>query len=478
MEQTPHQQVRVTGGFNDFDFAYPLANGESLETPAFYAGFTDGGLGEASRLFQAFERAEILPGGLRSRVRPVLYNSWEATEFAVDEVGQKALAEKAAKIGVERFVMDDGWFGQRNNDHAGLGDWFVNRAKFPNGLGSLISYVNGLGMDFGLWVEPEMVNPDSDLYRAHPDWAMHFPDRPRTEARNQLMLNLARDDVKEYVYGFLNKLATENNIAFFKWDYNRNWSQPGWPEAPTADQKKIWVRYVRNLYEILDRLRAAHPKLEIESCSGGGGRVDLGILKRVDQVWTSANTEAYDRLKIQEGFSYAYTTKVMMAWVTDVPNMNGRSTPLKYRFLVAMMGSLGIGANLNKWSQEDFGLATKMVAYYKSVRQTVQEGKLYRLFSPREGDFTANQYVSQDGNQAVVYAFLRSQQYGRPAPIVYLQGLDERGIYRVQTIDDKLMNKAQTLSGAYLMNHGIELRLTGDYDSTSIGFERESASIH
>jgi alpha-galactosidase len=245
-----------------------------------------------------------------------------------------------------------------------------------------------------------------------------------------------------------------------------------------GDQKKIWVRYVQNLYEILDRLRAAHPKLEIESCSGGGGRVDLGILKRVDQVWTSDNTEAYDRLKIQEGFSYAYTTKVMMAWVTDVPNMNGRSTPLKYRFLVAMMGSLGIGANLNKWSQEDFGLATKMVAYYKSVRQTVQEGKLYRLFSPREGDFTANQYVSQDGNQAVVYAFLRSQQYGRPAPIVYLQGLDERAIYRVRTIDDKLMSKAQTLSGSYLMNHGIELRLTGDYDSTSIAFERESASIH
>jgi alpha-galactosidase len=478
VEQTPHQQVRVTGGFNDFDFSYPLANGESLETPAFYGGFTDGGLGEASRLFHAFERAEILPGGVHSRLRPVLYNSWEATEFAVDEAGQKTLAEKAAKIGVERFVMDDGWFGQRNNDHAGLGDWFVNRAKFPNGLGSLISYVNGLGMDFGLWVEPEMVNPNSDLYRAHPDWAMHFPDRPRTEARNQLMLNLARDDVKEYVYGFLNKLATDNNIAFFKWDYNRNWSQPGWPEAPIGDQKKIWVRYVQNLYEILDRLRAAHPKLEIESCSGGGGRVDLGILKRVDQVWTSDNTEAYDRLKIQEGFSYPYTTKVMMAWVTDVPNMNGRSTPLKYRFLVAMMGSLGIGANLNKWSQEDFGLATEMVAYYKSVRQTVQEGKLYRLFSPREGDFTANQYVAQDGSQAVVYAFLRSQQYGRPAPIVYLQGLDERAIYRVRTIDDKLMSKAQTLSGSYLMNHGIELRLTGDYDSTSVAFERDSASIH
>ena len=473
VEQTPHLQVRVTGGLNNFDFAYPLADGESLETPPFYAGYTDGGFGEASRLFHYFERAEILPGGLHSRLRPVLYNSWEPTEFAVDEAGQKTLAEKAAKIGVERFVMDDGWFGKRNNDHAGLGDWFVNRAKFPNGLGSLISYVNSLGMDFGLWVEPEMVNPDSDLYRAHPDWAMHFPDRPRTEARNQLLLNLARDDVKEYVYGFLNKLASENNIAFFKWDYNRNWSQPGWPEAAPADQKKIWVQYVRNLYEILDRLRAAHPKLEIESCSGGGGRVDLGIMRRVDQVWTSDNTEAYDRLRIQEGFSNAYTTKVMMAWVTDVPNMNGRSTPLKYRFLVAMMGSLGIGANLNRWSQEDFGLATKMIEYYKSVRQTVQEGNLYRLFSPREGDLTANQYVSQDGKQSVLYAFLRSQQYGRPAPTIYLKGLDENATYRVRSIDDKLSNKAQSFGGAYLMHHGLDLRLTGDYDSTSIAFEHE-----
>ena len=238
VEETSHRQVRITGGYNTFDFAYSLAPGETLSTPPFYAGYTDAGLGEASRLFHRFQRADILPGGLQSRVRPVLYNSWEATFFAVDEAGQKALAEKAAKIGVERFVMDDGWFGARNNDHAGLGDWTVNRTKFPNGLASLISYVNGLGMEFGLWVEPEMVNPDSDLYRAHPDWAMHFPNRPRTEARNQLVLNLARDEVKEYVFSFLDKLASENNIAFFKWDYNRNWSEPGWPEAAAGGSEE------------------------------------------------------------------------------------------------------------------------------------------------------------------------------------------------------------------------------------------------
>jgi alpha-galactosidase len=279
--------------------------------------------------------------------------------------------------------MDDGWFGARNNDRAGLGDWVVNRTKFPNGLQRLIQYVNSLGMDFGLWFEPEMVNPDSDLYRKHPDWAMHFPGRPRSESRNQLVLNMARDDVKEYILDAMNKLLSENNIKFIKWDMNRHFSEPGWPEVPIPEQKEIWVKYVRNVYDIMDQLRAKHPGLEIESCSGGGGRVDLGVLQRVDEVWTSDNTEAFDRLKIQEGFTYAFSPKVMMAWVTDVPNTNGRSTPLKYRFLVAMQGSLGIGSNLNKWSAEDFDLATKMVAYYKQIRSTVQMGDLYRLWSPR-----------------------------------------------------------------------------------------------
>ena len=473
VEQTPHQQVRLTGGYNTFDFAYPLQPGESLSTPPFYGGFSDGGFGEASRILHRFTREFILPGGLSAKPRPVLYNSWEATEFHVDEPRQRALAEKAAKIGVERFVMDDGWFGARNNDHAGLGDWYVNPKKFPNGLKPLIEYVNSLGMDFGIWVEPEMVNPDSDLYRKHPDWAMNFPGRPRTEARNQLVLNMARDDVREYTFAWLDKLVSENNIAFLKWDMNRNFSEPGWTEAGPANEKKLWVKYVSNLYEVIDRLRAKHPKLEIESCSGGGGRVDLGILKRVDEAWTSDNTEAYDRLRIQEGFSYVYPTQVMMAWVTDVPNFNGRSTPLDFRFLVAMMGSLGIGNNLNKWSSDDFALAARMIAYYKSIRGTVQQGRLYRLFSPREGELTANQYVSEDGKQSVLFALLRSQQYGRPAPTIRLEGLDERGVYRVQPLDSrKLAEKLATASGAYLQNHGLNLYLTGDYDSTSVLLER------
>ncbi|MGH9614707.1 MAG: alpha-galactosidase [Bryobacteraceae bacterium] len=472
LEQTPHQQVRVTGGYNTFDFGYALKPGEKLDTPPFYGGFTDGGLGEASRMLHRFERESILPRGLDAKLRPVLYNSWEATEFNVNQQGQEALARKAAKLGVERFVMDDGWFGERNNDHAGLGDWFVNPQKFPHGLGPLIQYVNNLGMDFGLWVEPEMVNPDSQLYRQHPDWAMHFPGRPRTEERNQLVLNMAREDVKEYVFSWLDKLVSENNIAFLKWDMNRNFAEPGWPEAGAANEKKIWVRYTKNVYDIIDRLRAKHPKLEIESCSGGGGRVDLGILKRVDEVWTSDNTEAFDRLKIQEGFSYAYTPQVMMDWVTDVPNFNGRSTPLQYRFLVAMMGSLGIGSNLNKFTEQDDALAARMIAYYKSIRQTVQQGKLYRLFSPRMGELTANEYVSEDGKQAVLFAFLRSQQFGRPAPTIRLRGLDEKSVYRIKPMDGKLEERLETASGSYLQNHGLNFRLTGDYSSTSVVLER------
>lgn len=472
VEQTAYRQVRVTGGFNTFDFAYPLKPGESLDTPQFYAGFSESGFGGASRTMHRFEREAILPGGKDSRVRPVLYNSWEATTFNVNEAGQKELAEKAAKLGVELFVMDDGWFGKRNNDRAGLGDWFVNPQKFPQGLKGLIEHVKGLGMDFGLWVEPEMVNADSDLYRQHPDWVIRFPDRPRSELRNQMVLNLARTDVKEYIFGVLDKLATENNVRYFKWDMNRAVSEPGWPELPAAEQRRLWVDYVRNLYEILDRLRARHPNLEIESCSGGGGRVDLGILQRVDEVWPSDNTEAFDRLRIQEGFSQAYAPKIMSAWVTDVPNMNGRSTPLAFRFLTAMQGALGIGANLNRWTEQDSAVATKMIALYKRIRATVQMGDLYRLSSPRLNDVTANQYVSADGKQAVVFAFRHSQEYNTAAPAIRLRGLDERAVYRVEGVDGKLLDRQPELSGAYLMRAGINVNLRGDFDSTAVVLER------
>src|SRR5271155_1430064 len=349
VEHTQLDAVRVTGGFNPFDFGYKVKPGEHLETPIFYGGYSDHGLGGASRLLHRFEIARILPQAPDPKPRPVIYNSWEATEFRVDEAGQMAIAEKAASIGVDRFVMDDGWFGQRKDDHAGLGDWYVNSEKFPHGLKPLIDKAHSLGMDFGLWVEPEMVNPNSDLYRKHPDWVLNFPGRPRSEQRNQLVLNLARQDVHDYIYGFLDRLLSENQIVFLKWDSNRNWSEPGWDEMRPDEQKKVYVQFTRNLYSILAELRTRHPGVEFESCSGGGGRVDLGILHYTDEVWPSDNTDPFDRLTQQDGFTRAYPVQVMMAWVVDSPHtLNGRTTSVAYRMLSSMQGSLGIGGNLKK----------------------------------------------------------------------------------------------------------------------------------
>lgn len=476
VEQDWANRVRVTGGFTPFDFAYVLAPGQSLETPKFYGGYSNSGVGGASRLLHRFELDSIVPEAPHRKLRPVLYNSWEATGFDVDEAGQEALAEKAASIGVERFVMDDGWFGERKDDHAGLGDWYVNPQKFPHGLKPLIDKVHSLGMDFGLWVEPEMVNPNSDLYRAHPDWVLNFAGRPRTEGRHQLVLNLARPDVRAYVYGFLDKLLTENDIAFLKWDYNRNWSEPGWPAAPLDEQKEVYVKYVQNLYGILAELRAKHPHVEIESCSGGGARVDLGILRYTDEVWPSDNTDPFDRLRIQDGFTYAYAPGLMMAWVTDSPNwMNNRSTSLEYRFLSSMQGSLGIGANLNKWTPADFATAKKMVAEYKSVQATVQEGALYRLISPESGsEYSVTESVARDGHEAAVFAFLHSSQEGGAFPRLYLRGLDPVAVYSIHAKEGKLQDGSpEHASGDYWMHHGVGVSLRGDFQAAFFTLERE-----
>ncbi|QHS51355.1 alpha-galactosidase [Edaphobacter sp. 12200R-103] len=475
VEQNVLKDIRVTGGPNSFDFAYFLKSGEHFQTPYFYGGYSDQGLGGASRLLHRFEVDSLLPHAPSPRLRPVLYNSWEATTFNVNEASQMMLAEKAASLGVERFVMDDGWFGERKNDHAGLGDWYVNPQKFPHGLKPLIDKVHSLHMDFGLWVEPEMVNPDSDLYRKHPDWVLNFPGRPRTEGRNQLVLNLARPDVHDYVLQWLDKLLRDNDISFLKWDYNRNWAEPGWPSVPIEQQKNVYVDFTRNFYDILAQLRQKHPNVEIESCSGGGGRVDLGVMALTDEVWTSDNTDAYDRLFIQDGFTYAYTPAVMMAWVTDSPTwVNHRSLSLEYRFLSSMQGSLGIGADLNKWTPEDFATAKRMIADYKSIRETVQRGSLYRLMSPREGEQSVTESVSRDRKQAVAFAFLHSSSENYPFPRVYLRGLDENATYSLHLLTGKVAkNTPAAATGAYWMHHGFDVDLRGDFQAMAVTLERQ-----
>ncbi len=329
-------------------------------------------------------------------------------------------------------------------------------------------------MEFGLWVEPEMVNPDSDLYRAHPDWVIHFPGRARSEARGQLVLNLARKDVYDYLLRVLDKLLASNNIAFLKWDHNRAWSEPGWPEVAPAEQQRLYIAYVENLYKLLAELRRRHPRLEIEACASGGGRVDLGMMALTEQVWVSDNTDPYDRLLIQDGFSHAYAPAIMTAWVTDAPNfVNKRITSLEYRFMSSMQGALGIGANLNHWSADDFAKAKRLVAEYKKIRITVQQGNLYRLVSPRGGSArSATLSVAQDRKQAVLFAFLHSGRLRDAQPRIQLRGLDPAKVYSVRTISGSVTPQTPAkASGAYWMGHGVDVELHGDFQAAAFVLE-------
>jgi alpha-galactosidase len=456
--------LAVVGGAGHESFGpYRLVPGETLTTPPFAGLFTVDGFGGASRAWHDYTLRYVMPNA--DKVRPVLYNSWEATSFDVNEANQRALARRAAALGCELFVVDDGWFGARADDHAGLGDWYVNTERFPNGLKPLIDEVHGLGMDFGIWVEPEMVNPDSDLYRAHPDWVYHFPERTRSQIRNQLVLNLARPDVAAWLHDWLHGLLTDNDIQFVKWDMNRPFTEAGWP-SEVDNPDRLWLDHVRNLYAVLDRLRAEHPGVAFESCSGGGGRVDLGILRRTDQVWTSDNTDGPDRRIIQHGFSQLYPARAMSAWVTDVPNfLDPRVVPLRYRFHVAMAGVLGVGGDLTKWSEPELAEATDLIARYKEVRHIIQHGRLYRLRPPSEG-LSAVQYVTPDRRESVVLAYLNAQRFGsRPAPL-RLAGLDPDTRYRIDP-------DGPSLTGTALHQYGIPVSLSGDYDSTLITLTAE-----
>jgi alpha-galactosidase len=464
----------VTGGFGRDGVDWSLAPGEVLETPVFAGLYSVGGFGATSRAWHQHVVGHVLPHP--QETRPVLYNSWEATGFDVDEAGQRKLADRAAALGVELFVMDDGWYGGRRSDNAGLGDWQPNPAGFPSGLRPLVEHVHGLGMGFGLWVEPEMVNPDSDLYRSHPDWVLHFPHRTRSELRNQLVLNFARPDVADWAHDWLDRLVGEQGVDFLKWDMNRAMSEVGWPERGVAGDR-LWIDYVRNLYGVVDRLRAAHPHLRIESCSGGGGRLDLGILSRTDQVWPSDNTDARDRLTIQHGFSQLYPARVMACWVTDSPNpLTGRPTSLRYRCHVAMNGILSLGGDLTEWSEQEMAEAAAAVARYKGIRDTVQHGIQHRLRAPDAAgtgatNVSAVQYTSSDAAQVAVLAFRDSASFGKPPAPLPLAGLDPEAGYRDR-------ETGRDYDGALLGAIGLPLELPpGDYSSTLVVLDRVAAKL-
>jgi alpha-galactosidase len=436
--------LRVHGGYHPFDFELTLAPGETHTTPALVCGVSDEGWGGASRRLHAFTRERLLP---QTPLRPVLYNSWEATHFDLSYDGQMALAQKAAALGVELFVLDDGWFGGRRTAFSGLGDWWVSADVFPDGLQPLIAEVHRLGMQFGLWFEPEMVNPDSDLYRQHPDWVLHFPGRPRTEGRMQLVLDFGREEVAAYIFEALDRMLSRHEIDFIKWDMNRSVSEPG-----SAAGKGIWRAHVAGVYRLMDRLRRKYPKLSLQSCSGGGGRIDLGILQHADQVWTSDNTDALDRIRIQEGFSLAYPARVMEAWVTHEQNQQtARVAALSTRFDVAMRGVLGIGADLNGLDEAELAEYARYVAFYKRFRHVVQEGDLYRLSRLEEDGASALLYVLGNGREAVYSVAVRDHLLGHYRAPALLRGLDAEAVYVLYDRD----GENGRLSGAELMTQGI-----------------------
>jgi alpha-galactosidase len=460
-------RVQVTGGFGQDGVSWRLEPGESLTTPPIVGLYSGGGFGAISRAWHDYVLRHVLPHP--QEIRPVLYNSWEATEFEVDEAGQRKLAAVAAELGVELFVMDDGWFGARTSDRAGLGDWTPNRERFPDGLTPLIDEVHRLGMGFGLWVEPEMANPDSDLYRQHPDWVLHYENRQRTELRHQLVLNFARPDVAAWAHEWLDRLVTEHAIDFLKWDMNRSFSEAGWPEhGADGRADRLWIDHVRNVYAIIDRLRADHPNLRIEGCSGGGGRIDLGMLARTDQVWPSDNTDALDRLTIQHGFTQVYPARVMSAWVTDSPNpTTGRTIPLRFRCHTAMSGIMALGGNLAEWGEQELHDVAQEVAQYKEIRDTVQLGTRYRLSDPTDpSGLTAVQYTSSDKAETLVFAWQPVRTIGREPGPVRLAALDPASQYRDR-------GTGQEYDAALLSEYGLPLDLpAGDYASSLTVLDR------
>lgn len=479
IQMTPAGQLRMSAGIHDFDFAYRLEPGTSFTSPNLLITFSAEGFGGASRNLHDHIRRRVLPENHRDELRPVLYNSWEATKFDVDEAGQIALAEIAAELGIELFVIDDGWFGRRNSDNAGLGDWFVNKDKFPNGLEAVAGRVHELGMKFGLWVEPEMVNPDSDLYRSHPDWVYRFPGREPAQMRNQLILNLGREDVQGFIIEFMDRLLSGIEIDFIKWDMNRTFSDAGDGSLPRDRQKEVWVRHVEGLYRVVEEIRRRHPAVLIEDCSGGGGRVDPGILHYYDQVWVSDNTDALDRLFIQEGYSFAYPANTMVSWVTAAGGfLEQRTVPLAFRFHSAMTGVLGVGDDITAWTEEERTTARGLIALYKEIRPVVQQGDQYRILSPREQGLSALLYVAKDRSEALLFAFLSRNHFRNPLPVIRLQGLDPEAVYEVELpvtegTSSPLIDP-QPMSGSALRRVGLRLDLRREYESVVLRLFRRT----
>ena len=469
--------TRVYAGFPDFDFGYNIAKGEIFETPETVMVFSDSGLGGMSRSFHDLYRQYLIDPRFVNKTRPIVINNWEATYFDFNDDKLCAIVEAAAPLGIDTFVLDDGWYGVRNSDTTGLGDWFVNRSKLPNGLKTVIARCKANGMKFGLWFEPEMISEDSDLFRKHPEWRMHVPNVDPSPGRSQYILNLSRQDVVDYLKKTVGDILKNNDISYVKWDFNRHITDVYSAVLPPERQQEVLHRYMLGFYELAEHLTKTFPHIIFEGCSSGGGRFDPSMLPYFAQYWTSDNSDAWARTFIQYGTSLCYPLSSMSGHVSVCPNhQTGRNTPLDSRGIMASLCSFGYELDMSQITDEERGIVKKQIAVYKEhISPLILSGDLYRLKSPFEGggDF-AFLVVSKDKQKAVLAYMQGNSECNAPPKRVKLDGLDPRKKYLVTKVDFNPADKAHKdlgglatgttesadeykLSGSTLINAGLPL---------------------
>lgn len=456
-----YNQTRIMMGIHPEIFSWPLNLNEEFYTPEVVIVYSDKGLNYMSQVYHSLYRECLMRGKWKNSVRPILLNSWEALSFSIDEEKIKELATNASKLGVELFVLDDGWFGKRNNDNAGLGDWNVNKEKFPNGLNEIIEYINKLGMDFGIWIEPEMVNKDSELYRSHPDWIIHDPNRKPSHTRNQYTLDFSKDEVVDHIYNQIEKLLSDYSISYVKWDMNRYITECYSKDKGANLQGTVYHKYILNVYKLYDKLTTRFPNILFESCSSGGARFDPGMLYYAPQTWTSDNTDAMERIKIQYGSSLVYPLISMGSHVSESPNQQVfRETTLETRANVTYFGNLGYELDVNNlWDVEKEEIK-KQIQFYKENREVFQFGEFYRIKNPYNNNISAWMVKSNDEKTIILgcYKLLNHANEGKER--VKLFGLDKDGDYKLsypyekEFKGDELMNVGISMNDDYFCNSG------------------------
>lgn len=456
-----YNQTRIMMGIHPDRFSWPLNLNEEFYTPEVVIVYSDKGLNYMSQVYHSLYRECLMRGKWKNSVRPILLNSWEALSFSIDEEKIKELATNASKLGVELFVLDDGWFGKRNNDNAGLGDWTVNKEKFPNGLNEIIEYINKLGMDFGIWIEPEMVNKESELYRSHPDWIIHDPNRKHSHTRNQYTLDFSKDEVVDHIYNQIEKLLSDYNISYVKWDMNRYITECYSKDKGANLQGTVYHKYILNVYKLYDKLTTRFPNILFESCSSGGARFDPGMLYYAPQTWTSDNTDAIERIKIQYGSSLVYPLISMGSHVSESPNQQVfRETALETRANVAYFGNLGYELDVNNLSDVEKEEIKKQIQFYKENREVFQFGEFYRIKNPYNNNISAWMVKSNDEKTIILgcYKLLNHANEGKER--VKLFGLDKDGDYKLsypyekEFKGDELMNVGISMNDDYFCNSG------------------------